>query len=230
MKEKVSSVRTGSVISVGIVSLGTVVAVCVAPPLALPLGAKLGFGVAGLIGSLWAAGDTAVNHFSGCAAKNKGADDDRDSIIEQLTRRVTSLEEEFEKDTSARQSINQAIDEVRDQQSTTEHRQNTLELQREMDKKEVDAKISMVREEVDSHARRISTLERRTSSHVSKRPTAFPGTSFPTPPVQEQTDDIPEGVSGLLAKHGLHRLNPEDNQPSDDPSPSKRREPTGRRI
>ena len=232
MKEKVSSVRTGSVISVGIVSLGTVVAVCVAPPLALPLGAKLGFGVAGLIGSLWAAGDTAVNHFSGCAAKNKGADDDRDSIIEQLTRRVTSLEERVEKKTSDMQSIKQTIGEVSHQQSTTEHRQNTLELQREMDKKEVDAKISLVRGDVDSNTRRISTIERRITSNVNKAPTASSGTaSSSTPTSQEQTDTIPENVSTLLSKHGLHSSNQSEfSQPSDASSVSKRKNPSNLRF
>jgi TolA-binding protein len=221
MKKKVSPVWTGGVISLGIASFGTVLALCVAPPLAIPIGVKLGAGVVGLIGFAFSAGDTAVNHFSSCGDEQKeeptaqeGTNNDGNSAdIRQLSSHV--------------QSLIQKVDEIEHHQNTIERRQNTMEMQREKDKKEQSA----VRKDVDSNSRRISTLERKTTSHVNKASTASSSTSSSPQTSQEQTDTIPENVSTLLSKHGLHSLNQSEySSPSDASSVSKRRTPTNLRI
>ncbi|USQ13011.1 hypothetical protein J2N86_09880 [Legionella lytica] len=222
MKKKVSTIWTGSVISIGIVSLGTVVAVCIAPPLAIPFGAKLGASVLGLVGTAWAAGDTAVNHFSDCIGAEQNKEED---YIEELKRRLTSLEERCEKNTGDMQNVNQKFGEM-------EVRQNTLEIQHEKDKREQTARISLIREDVDSQSRKISTFERRMTSHTDKAPTVSSGAaSSSTQTDQEQTDTIPENVSTLLSKHGLHSSNQSEfRPPSDASSASKRRNPTNLRM
>lgn len=123
------------------------------------------------------------------------------------------------------QNVNQKFGEM-------EVRQNTLEIQHEKDKREQTARISLIREDVDSQSRKISTFERRMTSHTDKAPTVSSGAaSSSTQTDQEQTDTIPENVSTLLSKHGLHSSNQSEfRPPSDASSASKRRNPTNLRM
>ncbi|WP_058535440.1 hypothetical protein [Legionella saoudiensis] len=223
MKKKVSPVWTGSVISFGIVSF---VAACAAPVLIVPIGIKIGISIAGTLGVAFSAGDTAVNHFSSCAAgenekttTQEGVDNDGNSVdIQVLSRHV--------------QCLNQKVDEIALRQDTIEHRQNTVEMQREMDTKEQNARISMVCDDVDLNSSRISMLERSITSHVNKASTTFSSTASSSDQTsQEQTDTIPENVSTLLSKHGLHSSNQSEfRQPSDASSVRKRKNPSNLRF